>query len=113
MRPGRTGLRLVFLLACLLSWAACTQGRSTAAAELLRFERAVQEHVRRHGSYPQTLDATQPAGAENLPYRSESGVTLQILPGEEGYEAVARYENWTCSMSVQGSSRTAPDCFPS
>lgn len=104
--------RPILLLASLIAVAACTEGRSTAAGELLRFEKAVQEHVREHGSYPQTIDLTRPADAENLPYRSDSGVTLQILPRPHGYEATARYENWTCSMSVSPSGRTPPDCFP-
>lgn len=100
------------LLACLVTLTGCTEGRSTAAAELLRFERAVQEHVREHGTYPETVDATEPGNSGNLPYRSNSGVTLQILPRADGYEATARYENWTCSMSVGAAARTAPDCFP-
>lgn len=114
MKDRRSGARFrsAFVLTCLISLVGCTEGRSTAAGELLRLERAMQGHAREHGTYPRTLDATRPADPENLPYRSESGVTLQILPREGGYDAVARYESWTCSMGVRASARTAPDCFP-
>lgn len=72
----------------------------------------MQEHVREHGRYPSSLLATRPADAQNLPYAPAGGVTLHVLPREDGYEATARYEAWTCWMSVSESDRTVPDCFP-
>lgn len=105
----RLSVVLIASIACL--WG-CTEGRSTAAAELLRFERAVQDHVRQFGAYPETILPDQPADTTNLPYMADGEVALHILPRPDGYEAISRYENWTCSMSVSGSSRTAPECFP-
>lgn len=91
---------------------ACTQGRSRTAAELHRFDAAVQAHVEQYGRYPATVDPESPADSLNLPYRSESDVTLRVLPRPDGYQAVARRGSWTCSMSVTAEGKKPPDCFP-
>lgn len=88
------------------------QDRSETAAELSRFDAAMQSHLAEYGRYPQTIDPKAPADSLNLPYRHTGAVSLRVLPRPEGYEAVARGEGWTCSIRVTGTEATPVDCFP-
>ncbi|HEX8451748.1 MAG TPA: hypothetical protein VF647_06610 [Longimicrobium sp.] len=70
--------------------AGCGDARTEAAEELVRLNEAMQRHSSQYGRFPDTLDASRPLSAANLPYRPEHGVTLSLQSTGTGYRAAAR-----------------------
>jgi hypothetical protein len=92
--------------------AACGDARTEAAEELVRLNDAMQQHSSKYGRFPDTLDASRPLSAANLPYRPEHGVTLSLQSTGTGYRAAARRRSWYCWTSVGSGQTSPPDCYP-
>jgi hypothetical protein len=92
--------------------AACSDARSEAAEELVRLNDAMQRHATEYGRFPDTLDASRPRSAANLPYDPERDVTLSLQSTGTGYRAAARRRSWYCWTSVAPGRKTPPDCCP-
>lgn len=92
--------------------AGCGDARSEAAQELVRLNDAMQRHSAQYGRFPDTLDASRPPSAANLPYRPERDVTLSLQSTGTGYRAAARRKSWYCWTSVGPDRKSPPDCYP-
>jgi len=103
------GLLLVFTA---LLVAGCSDARTEAAEELVRLDDAMQRHSARYGRFPDTLDASRPLSAANLPYRPEHELTLSLQSTGTGYRAAARRKSWYCWTSVGPDRKSPPDCYP-
>lgn len=110
-RSNREPRGFLLVLATLLV-AGCTDARSEAAHELDRLNEAMQRHSRQYGRFPDTLDASRPLSAANLPYRPERDVTLSLQSTGTGYRAAARRKSWYCWTSVGPDRKSPPDCYP-
>jgi hypothetical protein len=106
-RPGAFVLALVAFLV-----AGCSDARTQAAGELARLNEAMQRHATEYGRFPDTLDASRPRSAANLPYTPERDVTLSLQSTGAGYRAAARRRSWYCWTSVGPDRKTPPDCYP-
>lgn len=105
-------LRGLLLVLAALFVAGCGDARTEAAAELARLNDAMQRHATAYGRFPDTLDASRPPSAANLPYTPERGVTLSLQSTGAGYRAAARRRSWYCWTSVGPDRKTPPDCYP-
>ena len=113
MIPSSTlDLRGFLLIVAALFVAGCSDARSEAAEELVRLNDAMQRHSVRYGRFPDTLDASRPLSAANLPYHPEPGVTLSLQSTGIGYRAAARRKSWYCWTSVGPNQKSPPDCYP-
>lgn len=92
--------------------AGCSDARTEAAEELVRLNDAMQRHSSRYGRFPDTLDASRPLSAANLPYTPEHDVTLSLQSTGMGYRAAARRKSWYCWTSVAPDRQSPPDCYP-
>lgn len=111
LKPNPELRGLLLVLAALLA-AGCTDARSEAANELTRLNGAMQRHSTQYGRFPDTLDASRPPSAANLPYRAERDVTLSLQSTGTGYRAAARRKSWYCWTSVAPDRKSPPDCYP-
>lgn len=111
IRKPYAKLRWLPVLAALVV-AGCSDPRSEAAAELARLNEAMQRHSAQYGRFPDTLDASRPLSAANLPYRPEHDVTLNLQATGSGYRAAARRKSWYCWTSVGPDRQSPPDCYP-
>lgn len=94
-------IRLCMLAAAALALGGCANPREEARGELRRLRVALEEHARRYGRYPDTLDAGLPASTANLPLRPREGVSLELVhAGADGFQALARRRPWICTMNV-------------
>lgn len=92
--------------------AGCSDARTEAAQELARLNDAMQRHATQYGRFPDTLDASRPRSAANLPYKPERDVTLSLQSTGSGYRAAARRRSWYCWTSAGLDRKTPPDCYP-
>jgi hypothetical protein len=106
------GLRGLMLVVAGLFATACGDARSEAAHELDRLNDAMHRHSVRYGRFPDTLDASRPPSAANLPYRPERDVVLSLQSTGTGYRAAARRKSWYCWTSVGPGQSSPPDCYP-
>jgi len=112
MTSTRSAIASAATLALLLA-AGCANPREDARGELHRLRVAVEQHAAKFGSYPRTLDPTQPETAENLAHRAEKGVTLRLVhAGADGMQALARRSSWICSLNVDAERRERLKCTP-
>lgn len=109
---GKMEPRALLLALAALVVAGCSDARTEAAQELDRLNDAMQRHASAYGRFPDTLDASRPRSAANLPYRPERDVALSLQSTGTGYRAAARRKSWYCWTSVGRDRKTPPDCYP-
>jgi hypothetical protein len=105
--------RIVILAAMAVALGGCSNPREEARAELRRLRKAVEQHEKEYGRYPDTVDAGRPASATNLAHQPPSGVTLRLVhAGADGFQAVARRRPWVCSLNVDARGAEKLECAP-